>query len=258
MSSNTRGISAPPALPMVKVCGICSIDDALMTIDTGATALGLNFWPKSPRSIELPQAQSMCTAIRRYRPTDSASMPVNIIAVCVDPNDTLLTDLRALPVDAIQIHSTSPAAQTDLLKRYVVLSQTQHNTLGVRDDDTPELHTLSERLIVPIIFATGIGGPDDCRNALNLPGELLLVDAKDDTHIGGTGKTAAWDSARTVSQKRSTILAGGLAGDNVAAAVAQVGPKGVDAASRLEIRPGHKDPRKVRDFVDAARAALGM
>jgi phosphoribosylanthranilate isomerase len=76
-----------------------------------------------------------------------------------------------------------------------------------------------------------------------------------DSPAPGSGQVFDWRLAEGLPRSRRVILAGGLTGDNVATAIARVHPWGVDASSGLESSPGHKDPRKVRAFIQAARAA---
>jgi phosphoribosylanthranilate isomerase len=83
--------------------------------------------------------------------------------------------------------------------------------------------------------------------------EALLLDSLT-PHYGGSGKAFDWNLARGRSQR--VILAGGLHAGNVAEAVRTAHPWGVDACSRLESSPGKKDQKRVRDFVQAALAAL--
>lgn len=83
----------------------------------------------------------------------------------------------------------------------------------------------------------------------------ILVDAHDPVTVGGTGRTVDWDRARDIAATRRLVLAGGLTPDNVAQAIAQVRPWGVDVASGVERAPGIKDHDKVRAFIAAARAA---
>ncbi|MBV8072340.1 MAG: phosphoribosylanthranilate isomerase [Acidobacteriaceae bacterium] len=83
--------------------------------------------------------------------------------------------------------------------------------------------------------------------------EAYLLDSYSPEY-GGSGRTFDWRLARNA--KSRLILAGGLDGANVARAVETARPWGVDACSRLEVSPGRKDPRRVRDFVEAAVASL--
>ncbi|OYW06911.1 MAG: hypothetical protein B7X11_00700 [Acidobacteria bacterium 37-65-4] len=85
-------------------------------------------------------------------------------------------------------------------------------------------------------------------------GQALLLDASLPGIPGGTGTVFDWTLAAMAP--RPFVLAGGLGPDNVAAAIAACRPAGVDAASRLESRPGRKDPARIRDFCAAARDAF--
>ncbi|HYM43458.1 MAG TPA: phosphoribosylanthranilate isomerase [Steroidobacteraceae bacterium] len=71
----------------------------------------------------------------------------------------------------------------------------------------------------------------------------------------GTGVASDWAAARRLASRTELVLAGGLDGANVAAAVAAVRPFGVDVSSGVEARPGVKNPLKILEFVSAARAA---
>jgi len=81
-----------------------------------------------------------------------------------------------------------------------------------------------------------------------------LVDAHVPGHWGGTGTMADWEAAATLSRLWPLLLAGGLTPENVAAAIAAVGPFGVDVSSGVETDKV-KDPAKIRAFIQAARAA---
>jgi phosphoribosylanthranilate isomerase len=82
---------------------------------------------------------------------------------------------------------------------------------------------------------------------------VLLIDAYRKDQYGGTGHVADWSSATKLAQEHPILLAGGLTPDNVAAAVKQVRPWGVDVASGVEVSPGKKDAGKMRLFVERAR-----
>jgi len=82
--------------------------------------------------------------------------------------------------------------------------------------------------------------------------EAFLLDAPSEDNYGGTGQTFDWSVARGASQK--VIIAGGLDEENVAEAIRQARPWGVDACSRLESSPGRKDHGKLARFLKAARS----
>lgn len=94
----------------------------------------------------------------------------------------------------------------------------------------------------------------DVERARTYPGDHILVDAKVEGALGGTGATFDWSLVRKLAKERKLTLAGGLTPDNVASAVAAVYPYCVDVASGVESSPGVKDLGKVKAFVEAARA----
>jgi phosphoribosylanthranilate isomerase len=90
--------------------------------------------------------------------------------------------------------------------------------------------------------------------AAKLPSGPLLFEGP----RSGTGKVADWSAARELATAHALILAGGLAPGNVAAAIAQVRPFGVDVSSGVEEAPGRKSPARIQSFVSAARAAFAQ
>jgi phosphoribosylanthranilate isomerase len=88
-----------------------------------------------------------------------------------------------------------------------------------------------------------------------VPGHTpVLVDAFDPVRRGGTGRTVDWARVRAIASSRPVVLAGGLTADNVAAAIREAQPYGVDVSSGVELRPGVKDHDKLAAFVAAVRA----
>ena len=84
-----------------------------------------------------------------------------------------------------------------------------------------------------------------------LPARILFEGPR-----SGTGTTADWQAARALARRTQLVLAGGLTPENVREAIGQVQPFGVDVSSGVELQPGVKSPHKIRQFVDAARAAF--
>jgi phosphoribosylanthranilate isomerase len=103
--------------------------------------------------------------------------------------------------------------------------------------------------------AVRVAGDEDVALAESMPGDYVMVDARVEGALGGTGRTFDWRLVAGLAQRRKLVLAGGLTPDNVAAAVAAVHPWCVDVASGVESAPGVKDLEKVRAFVAAARAS---
>ncbi|MFO0368303.1 MAG: phosphoribosylanthranilate isomerase [Acidobacteriota bacterium] len=102
---------------------------------------------------------------------------------------------------------------------------------------------------------------DFSMDRLTFPAEAFLLDAPGELY-GGSGHTFDWtrakgaaDWSRAKGAERKILLAGGLGPDNVQQAIATARPWGVDACSRLELRPGIKDHAKVARFIELALTA---
>jgi phosphoribosylanthranilate isomerase len=104
---------------------------------------------------------------------------------------------------------------------------------------------------VPYVFKAFAAGDPTVRKAREYAAAAVLVDNPEP----GSGQVFDWSLAEDVPGGLRLVLAGGLGPDNVGEAIATVKPWGVDACSSLESAPGHKDPRKVRAFVAAAKEA---
>jgi phosphoribosylanthranilate isomerase len=112
--------------------------------------------------------------------------------------------------------------------------------------DWQDLQTLRlprELTVLPVLRTAG-GEPKP------LPARVLF-----EGPVSGTGLPTDWPSAHAMARRTEVILAGGLSPANVAAAIAEVQPFGVDVSSGVESAPGIKSPHKIASFVSAARAA---
>jgi phosphoribosylanthranilate isomerase len=199
---------------VVKVCGLTRLEDARLALEAGADWLGFVLWPGSPRRIEVERAAEIVGAI------DGAIT----VAVMVDPTpDDAAAIATRMSASRVQLHQVDPLSWPR---------------------DFP----------FPVAFAIPVSDDGALGRALPPAGPLVMLDAADSVHVGGTGHRIRWDTARVVAATRDVLLAGGLDGGSVADALEQVRPFGVDAASRLESSPGIKDGDKVRRFVAAVRA----
>ena len=198
----------------VKICGLTTVDDALRCVEAGADAIGLNFWPGSPRCVDIPTARAIVQATG-----DRAAM----VGVFVDLTlEQVREILRETGVLWAQLHGDeSPELVAELLP-------TAYKAVGVKDGSAIEL-------------------------ARRYPGEHLLLDASVPGMPGGTGRTFDWDIAAAVAKERKLTLAGGLNPGNVAEAIRTVNPFRVDVASGVEASPGKKDPAQVQAFITAAK-----
>ena len=201
----------------VKVCGITRLSDALLASDFGASALGFVFWERSTRAVDPESAARIAGRI----PADVA--PVGVF------------------VDA------SPAWVRSVVRRVGLAAVQLHGGEAVED-----WRGLPARVIKALV----VRSQSDVEAALRLPAHVtVLLDGHDPVRRGGTGRTVDWTLAAAVARRRRTFLAGGLRPENVSAAIAAVGPYGVDASSGLEASPGVKEPARLRAFFAAVRAA---
>ena len=107
------------------------------------------------------------------------------------------------------------------------------------------------RARVPTVIKAFRGGDPNVRRAGEFGADMVMLDSASP----GSGQVFDWRLAEDVPPRTKLLLAGGLDPDNVADAIAQVRPFGVDVASGVEASPGKKDPRKLRTFIVNARAA---
>jgi phosphoribosylanthranilate isomerase len=201
----------------VKICGVTTVEDALVCADAGADAIGLNFWSGSKRRIDLARAAEIARAL-----------PPSVLKVGVFVNAERSAIERAttsVGLDAVQLHG----------------------------DEIPE-HCRG--FTVPVIKAIGVtrGGESLRVIAERFLVDYILLDADCGSEYGGTGRGFDWHRAAGVAPGR-LFLAGGLRPENVAVAIRVARPYGVDTASGVERAQGCKDPARVKEFIDNAKHA---
>jgi len=195
----------------IKICGITRAEDARIAVGLGADAVGLVFYPASPRSVSLERAQEIVAAIPPF---------VTVVGLFVDPaQDQVETVLRSCSLSLLQFHG----------------------------DEAPGF---CGGFGVPYIKAVRVRADADLVQCLSPyhTAQGWLLDAYHERLYGGTGESFDWklippDLARPV------ILSGGLTPDNVGAAVRQVRPWAVDVSSGVEAAKGVKDAAKIAAFI---------
>jgi len=216
----------------VKICGITRAEDAELSIELGASALGFNFYPPSPRHITPAAAWEI---IRKAAPL---VMTVGIFADVSDIESVLSVAGQA-GVSGIQLHGVGPGLVPALMSAFGA-------TGGGRPQGTPVRH-------YPVILAVSVDAALDLAGLRNIEANAVLLDAPHPRLKGGTGRTIDWAKAREATRYIRVILAGGLTPENVGEAIRQVRPFAVDVASGVESAPGVKDPSKLRAFFAAVR-----
>jgi phosphoribosylanthranilate isomerase len=201
----------------VKVCGITTEEDGLLAVAMGADALGFVFAPGSPRQLRPSTARDIVS----HLPVGE----VLTIGVFRDERPEQVVEVvNTVGLKGAQLHGREPLSDV----RYI-------------------------RERVGLVIQGFAAGDPAMESAADGPADLVLIDAPG----GGSGKVFDWSLAEGAPRGTRLLLAGGLTADNVAEAIEQVRPWGVDVSSGVETTPGsgRKDPRKLRRFVEAAKAA---
>ena len=199
----------------VKICGITNAEDAQAAVAAGADLLGFVFYDQSPRHITVGQAAAIARIVPPF---------VVLVGLFVNAPEALVSEaLGACGLQLLQFHGDETPAYC---RQFPAMSM---KAFRVQDAET--IRTL----------------PD-------YPTDAWLLDAFVPGQPGGTGHSFNWDLAiEAVKLGKPVFLAGGLTPENVAAAVRQVNPYGVDVSSGVEAAPGKKDHVKVRAFIQAAK-----
>lgn len=198
----------------VKICGVTTVEDARLAADLGAAAVGLVFWPGSPRFVELKRAHAIVSALPPF---------VSAVGVFVDQQHEAERIARETGLTAVQFHGDEPPGAYRAFPLRVIKAVT------VKDASARE-----EAAAVPA-------------------GATVLLDAHDRVKRGGTGRVVDWSIAAQIARTRPVILSGGLTAANAAEAVAAVRPYAIDVSSGVESAPGRKDSAKLRELFAALR-----
>ena len=209
----------------VKICGLRTVADVMAAADAGASYVGFVLFPKSPRNVTIDEAAALAIEV---------PMGVAKVALVVNADDAFLDALTAkVPLDMLQLHgSETPARVAEVKARYSL----------------------------PVMKAIGISTAADLEkiDTYAAVADQLLIDAKppkDANLPGGNGNAFDWQLlAGRKYWTKPWMLAGGLAMDNVASAIATTGATQVDLSSGVESAPGVKDPALIHAFIAAARA----
>lgn len=201
-----------------KICGITRVDDALTAAKAGADAIGLVFYAKSPRAVDVRQAREIVAALPPF---------VTTVGLFVNASRCEINEiLDAVPLDMLQFHGDETPAQCEGFHR-------------------------------PWFKALRVGNGEDIEAEVaryaNASG--ILLDTFVAGVPGGTGERFDW-SLIPAALAKPLILAGGLTAENVQQAIAQVRPYAVDVSGGVEASKGVKDASKVMAFVGQVRSAM--
>ena len=219
---------APARKIAVKICGIGSTSDYDVCRDVGGAFVGMVFYPRSPRHLDLAAARAISEHAEQ---TAQPGADPARVALTVNMDDDGLADvIAAARPHFIQLHG----------------------------DETPERAShIRDRFGLPLIRAIRVAGPEDLEVCESWEGvaDWLLFDAKGDPGglPGGTGHVFDWTLLANHAGRTKWMLAGGLSQENVARAIALTGAGAVDVSSGVESAPGKKDADRIRNFVSQAQ-----
>ena len=216
----------------IKICATTNLDDALASIDAGASALGF-ILTASPRHASLSNPPPQSSPPFRPPSRRSASSSTKL-------HRRLAELANPIGLTGLQLHGDETPGQLPEYRR----------ALGLRKI----IKTLQARELL----AAPATLDDYLRNSKSIDG--ILLDSGSPTARGGTGQTFDWNAAlpivERIKQVLPVVIAGGLNPANVADAIRLFDPCGVDVVSGVELSPGKKDAAKLRAFITAARAVI--
>ncbi len=200
-----------------KICGITRVEDALAAVKCGADAIGLVFYPDSPRNISIEQAQAIVHALPPF---------VSVVALFVNADSALINQvIEAVRIDILQFHGDEVESEC-----------MQYNLPYIKAIRVKESTNLLQ-------YETKY------RSAC-----ALLLDAYSEKMFGGTGETFNWRLI-PVNRTMPIVLAGGLTEHNVLEAIEQVKPYAVDVSGGVEHSKGIKDAKKIAAFMHQVHIA---
>ena len=199
----------------VKVCGMTSLKDTLVAVEEGADAVGFIFYKKSPRSVTMKTVREIVLELPPF---------VDTVGVFVDET-------------AEQINKIADYCNLDIIQ--------------LHGDESP---TFCKKIRRKVIKAFRIKDMQSVKKLSSFQVSGFLLDTFSENLHGGTGKVFDWNLALPAKKFGPVIMAGGLTPNNVQQAVRQIRPYGVDVCSGVESEPGIKDHKKVRAFLNNAKA----
>lgn len=210
---------------LTKICGLTTADALDAALDVRADFVGFVFFPPSPRNVSLDLARDLGTQVNgRSRK----------VALSVDADDALHAAIvDALAPDILQLHGHEMPERIAALKA----------RFGLPVMKALPVETAADLAAVPAYAAVA---------------DWILFDArapKDATRPGGLGRPFDWALLKALDPGLPFMLSGGLEPGNVGQALAVTRAPAVDVSSGVEVRPGVKDPSRIRAFIGAVRAA---
>ncbi len=202
-------------IPLIKICGITQLEDALLAAKLGANALGFIFAQNSPRVITVEIAKQVLAALPPF---------ITLVGVFADmPAHDIAAILNQVPLQVLQFHGDETEADC---KQY---GKAYIKAFRIKPDCN--INELIDQ------YPTA---------------SAVLLDSYHPQLLGGTGLTFNWQ-AIPANLTKPIILAGGLTPTNAAQAIRQAKPYAIDVCSGVELYPGKKDPTKLTAFFNEVK-----
>jgi len=233
----------------IKICGITNTGDAEVAVRCGTDALGFVFSTDSPRRISLEAASSIIDYLRD-------------ISAHNGKDNTKGKGNRMGAAEKVGVFVNEDLGKITSFTKELKLDRVQLSG----DESTDYIKRLKE--IVPdikVIKAIRVGSDAGDRSEkirktvkeFRIQADNILMDSYHPFKYGGTGKTLDLETAKSFGSIPGFILSGGLDHLNIGEAIRSIRPFGIDVSSRLESSPGKKDHQLVKNFIEAARQAVG-
>jgi len=222
----------------IKICGLTSIDEARVTVNLGADAIGLVFHEASPRNVDIAVATKIASAVGPF---------VSVVGLFVNRDKQFVDEvLKEVPLHVLQFHGSETPSYCEQFNRPYL------KAIKVPREPDAELIQTTQDLII-----------NSCK--LYRRNASLLLDVASKKGEGGTGEQFDWDcipqelinakEKNASAHRPSWILAGGLDSENVYSAILKTRPFAVDVSSGVESVPGKKDFRKIEAFIKNVKRA---
>ena len=218
----------------IKICGITSVEDALMASEAGADYLGVLVNVKqSPRSVSV-EAASMIIA--------AAQIPVIVLTYDHSPDEVLMI-ADALHPSGVQLAGNESHASIASLRDNIKGELWKSLHLPLENTDHPEPRSIADQ----IKNLAQIGINKIILDTTLKRGNIILR--------GGTGKKCDWSLAAKIKEEVTDFLflAGGINPANVKEALLLVRPDGIDVSSGVERAPGKKDPSLLKRLIEEVK-----
>lgn len=227
-------------VPLVKICGVRTLEVAQVAVDSGADLIGMIFVPGRTRTVTPEEAQKIAMYVRKRR----GQIAKNLKKIDADAGHNqrkVLESFQQSKPLSVGIFQNQPLEEVLRLQREIGLDVIQFHG--------EEPIEWCRQVPVPVIKRFTPGRPGFENAFISGYHHITLIDSE----VGGDGKLVDWTALSSLPDSARYLLAGGLTASNVVSALQQTGAVGVDVSGGVETN-GQKDHAKIREFVRNAKS----